>query len=444
MKTSPKEMRRILFVAALVIVAVILLAPRGTQGDSEVYQRVYPNAPEELQRAVDTLKPETKGRLPVLDGFVIPQGQPLERYTRGYFECTLQVLPSGSGQAIVRATAKITAWYTDPEANRSGYQILPSNGRLESDALDRIEEALAGSAVSRPSDSSSSSSSKISPAPSSGGLQPSLNRDAPVAPKPARPPLSIPASFESVDSIRARREANERKALELTTEEKNLEDILHNQARPTDLAVVKKQPTPIYAKPLEGSPVLFSADVHDEFQVLETEGSWVHVKISGASRGWLRQSQVSLTADYASSSAVRESENETGNKTVPSFKIEKEETRAFSGKWQALEGKSVRVVWVEPPFATNGLTSPRQKKSFAKDVLLKTYAKRNLSESVEGVVVLFDSADGGQISATIASLARLADGSLTDADFWTQCSLDPPDLFANTPKPAEKSAPQKN
>src|ERR1700678_837852 len=267
---GPKEMSRMVFAIALILVAAILLAPSGARGESEIYQRVYPNSPEELKRARDTIKSKTKGRLPVLDGFVIPQGQPLERYSRGYFECTLQVLPSGSGQAIVRAAAKITAWYTDPEAFRSGYQIIPSNGRLENDALDRIEEALAGSVDTR-SSNSLSSSSRAASAPSGGGLQPSVNREAAAAPQPARPPISVPASFESVDSIRARREANEKKAVELTTEEKNLEEILHNQARPTDLAVVKKPTTPIYSKPLDGSPVLFSAAAHDEFQVLGIE-----------------------------------------------------------------------------------------------------------------------------------------------------------------------------
>jgi len=56
------------------------------------------------------------------------------------------------------------------------------------------------------------------------------------------------------------------------------------------------------------------------------------------------------------------------------------------------------------------------------------------------VVVLFDSADGGQVAATTASLQQLEDGSLAEAAFWKQCSLDPPDLFQD----ATKASPQKN
>jgi len=59
-----------------------------------------------------------------------------------------RVIPSLSSETSVRVTAKITAWYDDPDKLRSGYQILTSNGRLENDALDRIQEALEGSGLS--------------------------------------------------------------------------------------------------------------------------------------------------------------------------------------------------------------------------------------------------------------------------------------------------------
>jgi len=43
---------------------------------------------------------------------------------------------------MVRVNATITAWYTNPGSGKSGYQVLPSNGRLETDFLDRLQEAL--------------------------------------------------------------------------------------------------------------------------------------------------------------------------------------------------------------------------------------------------------------------------------------------------------------
>jgi hypothetical protein len=85
-------------------------------------------------------------------------------------------------------------------------------------------------------------------------------------------------------------------------------------------------------------------------------------------------------------------------------------------------------VWIEPVAGTS--SSAAQKQKFAKYLLLKTY--RDMSESqqkVDGVVIVFDSADGGQIAVTMENLKTLQDGSITDAAFWQACSLDPPEAF---------------
>lgn len=449
MMTNRRHFTRVRKVATVFAFSAWLLATAfatSAQTPTETYQRNFPNSPEALQAAVHTVQPLTRGRLPILDGFVVPQDQPLESYSRGYYECTLQVLPSGSGQSIVRAVAKITAWYTDPEASRSGYRVLPSNGRLENDALDRVDEAMADSASSSSSGSYSSSVKSAAGSSLGGGISPST-----VNTKPLHDPVATPAntsvSSDSTETIRSRREANEKKAVQLAAEEKNLEDILHNQARPTDLVVVKKALTPIFSKPAEGAQVLLSADAHDEFQILGFEGTWVHVQISGASRGWMRRSQVNLPAGYGGAVAA----NTEGNAGAPvdasaqPFKVEKEETSAFSGKWEPLTGKNVRVVWVTPSTPADSASSATQKKSFAKEMFLKAYSdQKSSTPSIAGVVVLFDSADGGQVAATMDSLQHLENGSLAGAAFWKQCSLDPPDLFGESPKSATKSAERKN
>jgi hypothetical protein len=48
--------------------------------------------------------------------------------------------------------------------------------------------------------------------------------------------------------------------------------------------------------------------------------------------------------------------------------------------------------------------------------------------------VIFDSADGGQASATLASLKLCNEGKISEAAFWQSCSLDPPETFSVTPK----------
>ncbi|HEY0702321.1 MAG TPA: hypothetical protein VGD60_06100 [Candidatus Acidoferrales bacterium] len=440
-RKHPEFARATLF---LVFVFALLSAGLATfaQTPTETYQRTYPNSKDDLQAAVHTVQPLSRGRLPILDGFVIPQGQPLSSYSRGYYECDLQVLTIGSGQTIVRATAKVTAWFTDPDASRSGYRVLPSNGRLENDALDRIEEALADATVAN-SPGTYSSSLKTDPAsPAGGGISPSITSSKPLhdAPGTAAP---NPASTESIETIRTQREDNERKAVQLAGEEKNLEDILHNQSRPSDLIVVKRASTPIFSKAEEGAQVLMSADAHDEFQILGLEGAWVHVQISGVSRGWLRRAQVELPPAFGGG-AVAAAPESAQNSPNEIFHVEKEETSAFSGKWEPLSGKKVRVVWVAPldPAATS---SARQKKSFAKAAFLKAYSEqKSATPPIEGVVVLFDSADGGQIAATTATLQQLESGALTETVFWKQCSVDPPEVLQDAGKPVARTAQQKN
>ena len=83
------------------------------------------------------------GRLPVLEGFALPGDHPLNRYQRAYYQSAVQVSSTASGGSVVRVSTKVTAWYADSSPSRSGYQLLTSNGRLESDLLDQLTDLLA-------------------------------------------------------------------------------------------------------------------------------------------------------------------------------------------------------------------------------------------------------------------------------------------------------------
>jgi len=83
-----------------------------------------------------------------VDGFVATGDKPLNQYERAFYQFTIDVLPRTGGGTIVRVTAKITAWYADKDPAKSGYQVLPSNGRLELDLLDRLEEKFGGKPAS--------------------------------------------------------------------------------------------------------------------------------------------------------------------------------------------------------------------------------------------------------------------------------------------------------
>ena len=89
------------------------------------------------------LQPSMAGRLPVVEGFVANPDQSLDHYRRAYYQTSVQVSAKSARDCIVRVTTKITAWYTDPAGVHSGYRLLNSNGRLESDLLDQLSDEVA-------------------------------------------------------------------------------------------------------------------------------------------------------------------------------------------------------------------------------------------------------------------------------------------------------------
>jgi hypothetical protein len=420
------------------------------------YERTFTSPATDVERVVRNLRPSSSGRLPTVGGFVEASDLPIDHYERGYYECTFQVVATPAGGATVRASAKITAWYNDPTPGRSGYRVLISNGHIENDFLDQIQEALGPTSVPKPAGPATAApaaKSVLSAAPpvSSGGLRPqtrldpapldigesssnkgAAGRDFSSAPRqPAEAATSAISPSENLESLKLQRAAVEKRAQELSADIKNFEDILHNQVRPADLATVKKAGAHVFSKPAEGSPVLFSADAEDEFQVLELEGGWVHVQISGSSRGWIHRAQLDLPAEYKENSSDA---GDAAPATANLFTISKDETTAFGGKWAPLAGKKVRVIWLEPASATASSTA-KEKLVFARALFEKTYGELKFSGvAVDGVVIVFDSADGGQIAAAIASIKGLADGSLAPAEFWRQCSLDPPESFQDSAK----------
>jgi hypothetical protein len=400
-------------------------------------QRSFFTSSSEISGAIVKIGATTKGRLPTLEGFVHQPDQPIERYSKGYFECTFQMMPPVDGSITVRVVAKVSAWYTDPDPAQSGYRVLTSNGRMESDALDHLAEVLPANASdgspSRPPAPSPAATANApaysyhsSPAPSA-SLD--LNPHSSAPSYSSRPATPAPASGSNLDIVKSNRAADEKKAADLKAYVSNMEEIQRNQAHPNDLAAIKKSKTAIYAKPSETAPVLMHADAQDEFQVLGLDGPWVHIQISGASRGWIQRAQLEMPSGFAQAQSPDESSAPAGP-----FKVSKEETTSFHGDWAALKGKSVRIEWVEPA-TPSLLTSRKDKLAFAKTVFLQASEKLPASQQKpDGIVVVFDSIDGGQIAAALPSVQALASHSLSDAAFWRQCSIDPPDSFLD-PKP---------
>ena len=416
--------------ACLLLLCVISPFPGAVSaaGQNSALEKSFQASSVEVQKTVQSLQPSS-GRLPILDGFVAASDSPLERYQRGYYQFSIQVIPHGSNQSIVRVSAKITAWYAGETPAASGYRVLPSNGRLEGDFLDRLNEALSAKGSPDTSDNLTAKSDVVQPNRSTvnkQALPDNLASNSTIAfPRTSTNAPLLP-SREQALATKAAPSGDDQRVQRLAQEARNLEDILRNQAHPQNLVSIKQSHSPVYDRPLDEAKVLFFADANDEFQIVDTAGSWVHVQISGISRGWIKRTQIELPGSPGVSDTALATNNSV--EQPASFGPTREETSIFPGNWSALRGKTVKVIWVQP--APRNSPSQSSKIELAKSVFRKSYPQLSQSKSnLAGVVVVFDSEDGGMAAATAASLQQWNAGHLSDNAFWKQCWLDPADAF---------------
>jgi hypothetical protein len=115
------------------------------------------------------------------------------------------------------------------------------------------------------------------------------------------------------------------------------------------------------------------------------------------------------------------------------FHVAREETAPFPGDWEPLRGKRVKIISVEK-IDENGKDAGQQLRlEFAKSVLDKDYAElAQKPQELAGIVLIFDSADGGMIAATFATLQQWKAGTLPDAALWHQCFFDPPEILTGS------------
>ena len=101
---------------------------------------------------------------------------------------------------------------------------------------------------------------------------------------------------------------------------------------------------------------------------------------------------------------------------------------SFPGRWEPLKRQVVRIVSVQQAPNTGRITSPQDKMRFAESELKQPSV---LPSSAGGVVLIFDSEDGGMVAATRENLERWKNGAISDEMFWKQCYFDPPDIFGS-------------
>ena len=124
--------------------------------------------------------------------------------------------------------------------------------------------------------------------------------------------------------------------------------------------------------------------------------------------------------------------SETGSPPAPgrsraSFSVSSEEVGSFPGDWTPLKGKNVKIISLQQAPGTGRITSPQEKKQFAAEIVQEE--SQGLAPDAAGVVLVFDAEDGGMVAATRGALDQWSSGALSDAAFWKQCFLDPPEIL---------------
>ena len=427
MKNSNFAFRYLPFVFWTMLVVLIFPLMRTAVAQAVPYARTFYKSKEEVESGLKGLQAYTGQKLPIVDGFVAPADQPLDRYERAFYQFAIELAPGTSGGTVVSVTAKITAWYADRDPSKSGYQVLPSNGRLELDLLDRLSDKLGGKLLL-----TAPRSTRQAPVPkldvSEGSLgRPLVSGSGTTAPAGA---VSV-AGGDELAALRMKRDAEEKRLQRLSTELQSLQEIEHNQAHPGNLVAVKQSGTPVLAKPVHGSRVLFTAALDDEFEFLDAEGEWIHVQISGASRGYIRRSSLELPEAIAARlKSPNGPSSDAKDAKQDAFRVTREETGIFPGDWEPLRGKSVKIYMVQPVSGDTRETDATAKLNFAASLFQKfSRASAPPGAAVEGVVVIFDSTDGGIIASTASSVQQFTSGALSRDAFWKVCYLDPSAAF---------------
>jgi hypothetical protein len=422
------------------IAIVVVLFAHVSSAQSVPYERTFPQSKAIVEKRLKELQSASAGHLPSLEGFTVPGDRPLDHFRRGYYQCTAQVSATSSGGSTVRVNATITAWYSDPSLGKAAYQVLPSNGRLEADFLDQLQEVLGNQELS-PSTAPRANPSASAPRNQSNppGAAVSAPASAARSKAPTGSPFSLgnPLGLDHMSSLATQKAVIDRRVEEQEKEVKGLEEILRNQAHPANLVAVRKKDTPVLANPIEDAKVLFLAAAEDEFEFLDANPNWVHVRISGISRGWIRRSSLEMpTADPDLAPAETESRGEPAHAETQPFHVGNEQVASFPGDWAPLLRKTVKIVTVQKAIDNATVTGPEAKLAFAKSLFDGQYADLiRTSSSVAGVVVIFDSEDGGMIAATMLALRQWKAGTLSDQAFWRRCLFDPREAFGLVSNP---------
>jgi hypothetical protein len=391
-------------------------------------ERVYNHPQAEIVKVMEQMQAYDTQRLPALSGFVNASAASLDHLENPRFQLHIDLVSEGQAQTLVRVTAKITAWYEDRGPSRSQYTVVPSNGRLEEDFLNRLSMKLetgpSGQQVAASADRPSWPTTSVGAEPrdpgtgATGEASPRSTR-SPNAPAATLPSNAAGALAGQINAIRAERETLEQKERKLQQQISELQSASKSEVYLKNMAVVRAAQTPVFEQNQDTSKVLFRTDPDDEFPILEVRAGWVRVGLEKGAEAWLRLSQLRQPGDPSDSDAA-----------VLNFSAANEEVKTFGGDWTQLKGKTALYVFAQPARQLPEAALGQNQLRFAEYTFVEGYrAATHSQQQIDGVVVVFLGQKGGVAAATLADIRRWHEGYITDKLFLERCSLDPADSF---------------
>ncbi len=367
---------------------MLVVLPTLTSGqESKAVEREYPFSAVNVKLALQQLGAYTGARLPALEGFIKTVRAETPRYERPYYEFKIELTPVANNRTLVRAKANVSAWYTDPQGKDSGYQAFESNGRLETDLLDRLNDFLA----------------------SNGSIL----------------TVDIHSLEKQIAAVRQQRADAEHYVAQLEKQVRELQ-VFKDQVSSKEYVSVPKAGAAILSEPRNTAAVLLRAETEDDFEVLESRGTWLRVGLANANSGWIRSSQVRSRVFPSTTTEAPES--------APDFLTIREIISPFTGEWARLKGKRVLYLWARPEGSTLNVVAGK-KRRFVQYIFMQRYrqASHSSQEPVEGIVVIFLDQRGGVAAASLTDIGRWVEGSLSRIAFLKNCSFDPPGAFEDLP-----------
>lgn len=386
--------------------------------DTAILERTYPFSMDAVQKALQRIGGFGGGKLPMLDGFVTSTG--LDRYDHPYYQYRVHLRSVDANTTLVSVEAKISALYANEDPAKSEYQTLPSNGRLETDLQDRLQQALGG--TPRPVAVPTKDKEKSLPA------------EQPQQLATASASAAETNAQAELDAILAERQSIREKTASLQAQVDQMKAAGRAPANASKVGSVKRSGVGVMSRQNFGGPVIFRAQAEDEFEIIELASGWAQVRLGPDSTGYIQSDELTLPSGLTERPSSSPVEKSSAQPAVPQadlgFSVSREDVTVFSGDWARLKGKKVLFVYAQPRGLLSDMGAEDAKLGYAKRIFQSRY--RTVSQSkvdVEGVVVVFLGSRGGVAAAALSDIRQWIEGGLAEEAFVNRCSLDPPTEF---------------